>query len=83
MNLIRRINQEITKLKKDGEIPSIVWLGREERREFEGLVKDLTDSKCVKETSNNIKNDNGAEICGLPIQWIASDRWLTISSFNN
>ena len=72
MNLIDRIRDKIKEIKKRGDQPSIIWMGKQEKAEFEELIIrgefKMTD----------VKDKNKHEIFGLPVEFVSSDEWLTI-----
>lgn len=71
MNLISRITEEISKVKKNGEIPDMIWLGREERRDLEALGKDT----CVKVD----KECKRWQVMGLDVGFVSENNWLSVS----
>lgn len=71
MDLLNRITAEINKIKKRGDIPTIIWLGRSEKYELE----KLSEKMCVKPNREKIER----QILGLPYHFISSENWLTVS----
>ena len=73
MSLIDRIQAEIARHTKNGDKPNIVWLGKEERREFEDVMASLPLTIFKKDSRGNY------EVCGLPVEFVSSSNWLSIS----
>ena len=73
MNIISRIEDALAKVRKRGDVPTMIWLGQEEKYELERLFKD--------EPTREIKKDENRrnEICGLPYSFVSSPKWLTVS----
>lgn len=73
MNILDKINEEIKKVKKNGNIPTRIWLGTEEKYELQKLIKN-TIMKDIQD-GENLQN----QICGLPYSFVSSERWLSVA----
>lgn len=76
-DLIQRIQDAVRKVQKRGDIPTMIWLGQEEKYELERLFKDEPKREIKKDENRN------NEICGLSYSFVSSPRWLTVSYEEN
>lgn len=79
MDLISRVHKEIRKIKKNGDIPSIIWMGVEERKEFESYIKDLN----LRMMKDNKIDNKKKEFLGLSVEFVNSKQWLSITIIEN
>lgn len=75
MDLITRIREKIVKIKKNGETPNIIWMGIEEKKEFQSYMRDeVRVGRCA--TNKN----NKTELMGLPVEFVSSPEWLSVTA---
>lgn len=74
MSLISKIQEKIKLVKQNGDIPTVIWLGKEEKKEFEALVNGTDIREINKEKYSK------TEICGLPVKFVSSSSWMSVMS---
>ncbi len=77
MDLIDRVQEKIVKIKKNGDVPGIIWMGIEERRDLQSYIREGNP----KIVSREIESGK-MEFLGLPVEFVSSPEWLSITTTN-
>ena len=73
MDLITKIQNKINEIKRRGDIPTYVWLGKSEKLELQNLL-----SFDIKKNKENHKD----QILGLDLKFLDCESWVSVGYEN-
>ena len=70
MDLITKIQNKVNEIKRRGDIPTYVWLGKSEKSELQNLL--------LFDTKKNKENYKDQSILGLDLKFLDCESWISV-----